>query len=163
MSVMPKLYQKTEEERTLSSSVMKSVLPRIRSKQRHCKRRKPQDISHENIGGETATNICTWIYKDFVPVMIYASTILILFGLLTMYLAGEKALVPDKKKASKEEGLLFPVCSLCRLCSFCLSLTRCAVCEAPAVVIAVHSQTIQIPRCPQGWDSLWIGYSFMMV
>ncbi|XP_030895923.1 collagen alpha-5(IV) chain-like [Leptonychotes weddellii] len=42
------------------------------------------------------------------------------------------------------------------------SLTRCAVCEAPAVVIAVHSQTIQIPHCPQGWDSLWIGYSFMM-
>ena len=27
------------------------------------------------------------------------------------------------RKASKEEGLLFPVCSLCRLCSFCLSLS----------------------------------------
>lgn len=67
------------------------------------------------------------------------------------------------RKATKEEGLLFPTYSLCRLYSFSLSLTRCAVCEAPAVVIAVHSQTIQIPRCPQGWDSLWIGYSFMMV
>ena len=55
------------------------------------------------IGGETATAICTWIYKSFIPVIIYASTILILFGLLTMYLAGEKALVPDKRKASKEE------------------------------------------------------------
>ena len=55
------------------------------------------------IGGETATNICTWIYKDFVPVMIYASTILILFGLVTMYMAGEKALVPEKKHA-KDEG-----------------------------------------------------------
>ena len=54
------------------------------------------------IGGETATAICTWIYKSFIPVIIYASTILILFGLLTMYLAGEKALVPDKKSASKE-------------------------------------------------------------
>ncbi|KAB1253474.1 Collagen alpha-5 chain, partial [Camelus dromedarius] len=41
-------------------------------------------------------------------------------------------------------------------------ISRCVVCEAPAVVIAVHSQTIQIPHCPQGWDSLWIGYSFMM-
>uniref|UniRef100_A0A8C0J6Q0 Collagen IV NC1 domain-containing protein n=1 Tax=Chelonoidis abingdonii TaxID=106734 RepID=A0A8C0J6Q0_CHEAB len=41
-------------------------------------------------------------------------------------------------------------------------ISRCAVCEAPAMVIAVHSQTIQIPSCPQGWDSLWIGYSFMM-
>lgn len=43
------------------------------------------------------------------------------------------------------------------------SVSRCVVCEAPAMVIAVHSQTIQIPSCPPGWDSLWIGYSFMMV
>lgn len=55
------------------------------------------------IGGETATNICTWIYKSFIPVIIYASTILILFGLVTMYLAGEKALTPDKHSA-KHEG-----------------------------------------------------------
>ncbi len=55
------------------------------------------------IGGDTATAICTWIYKSFVPIMIYVSTILILFGLLTMYLAGEKALVPNRKHA-KEEG-----------------------------------------------------------
>ena len=49
------------------------------------------------IGGETATNICTWIYKSFIPVIIYTSTILILFGLVAMYLAGEKALTPGKK------------------------------------------------------------------
>ena len=55
------------------------------------------------IGGETATAICTWISKSFIPVIIKASTILILFGLLTMYLAGEKALTADKK-AAKEEG-----------------------------------------------------------
>ena len=55
------------------------------------------------IGGETATAICIWIYKSFIPVIIYASTILILFGLLTMYLAGEKALVPGMKTA-KHEG-----------------------------------------------------------
>ena len=54
------------------------------------------------IGGETATAICTWIYKSFVPVMIYASTVLILFGLLTMYLAGEKALTPGKKNMKNE-------------------------------------------------------------
>ncbi|XP_036596645.1 collagen alpha-5(IV) chain-like, partial [Trichosurus vulpecula] len=41
-------------------------------------------------------------------------------------------------------------------------ISRCSVCEAPATVIAIHSQTTQIPHCPQGWDSLWIGYSFMM-
>lgn len=55
------------------------------------------------IGGETATAICTWIYESFIPVIIYASTILILFGLLTMYLAGEKALTPGRKEA-KHEG-----------------------------------------------------------
>jgi len=55
------------------------------------------------IGGETAAKICTWIYKSFIPVIIYASTILILFGLVTMYLAGEKALTPDKHSA-KHEG-----------------------------------------------------------
>lgn len=54
------------------------------------------------IGGETATEICNWIYKSFIPVMIYASTILILFGLATMYLAGEKALVPDRRSAKTE-------------------------------------------------------------
>uniref|UniRef100_A0A3B5LQW9 Collagen IV NC1 domain-containing protein n=1 Tax=Xiphophorus couchianus TaxID=32473 RepID=A0A3B5LQW9_9TELE len=41
-------------------------------------------------------------------------------------------------------------------------ISRCSVCEAPAMVIAVHSQTIQIPSCPANWRSLWIGFSFMM-
>lgn len=54
------------------------------------------------IGGETATTICIWIYKSFVPVIIYASTVLVLFGLVCMYLAGEKALVPDSKKTEKK-------------------------------------------------------------
>ena len=55
------------------------------------------------IGGDTATAICTWIYKSFLPIVIYASTILILFGLVVMYLAGEKALTPGRKNA-KDEG-----------------------------------------------------------
>lgn len=42
-------------------------------------------------------------------------------------------------------------------------ISKCAVCEAPSHVIAVHSQTIDIPDCPSGWSSLWIGYSFAMV
>uniref|UniRef100_A0AAR2J1Q2 Collagen, type IV, alpha 5 (Alport syndrome) n=1 Tax=Pygocentrus nattereri TaxID=42514 RepID=A0AAR2J1Q2_PYGNA len=41
-------------------------------------------------------------------------------------------------------------------------ISRCTVCEAPAMVIAVHSQTIQVPECPENWIDLWIGYSFMM-
>ena len=50
------------------------------------------------IGGETAALICEIIYKKIVPVMIYISTIMVLFGLVTMYLAGEKALTPSKRK-----------------------------------------------------------------
>ena len=42
-------------------------------------------------------------------------------------------------------------------------ISRCAVCDAPANVIAVHSQTTQVPQCPRGWNELWIGYSFAMV
>jgi len=48
----------------------------------------------------------------------------------------------------------------------CLALPppqRCSVCEAPANVIAIHSQTIDIPKCPTGWLPLWQGFSFAMV
>ena len=43
------------------------------------------------------------------------------------------------------------------------SLCRCVVCETTANVMAVHSQDMNIPDCPRGWDSLWMGYSFAMV
>lgn len=42
-------------------------------------------------------------------------------------------------------------------------ISRCVVCDAPANVIAVHSQEMSIPECPIGWKGLWIGYSFAMV
>lgn len=42
-------------------------------------------------------------------------------------------------------------------------MDRCSVCEAPTRVIAVHSQSMSIPNCPDGWDRLWSGYSFIMV
>lgn len=63
------------------------------------------------IGGDKATAICTWIYKSFTPIMVYVTTVLILFGLLAMYIGGEKALTPgrrtikkEKKEDKKEEG-----------------------------------------------------------
>ena len=40
---------------------------------------------------------------------------------------------------------------------------RCAVCEAPTRAIAIHSQSMDIPKCPENWLELWIGYSFLMV
>ena len=48
------------------------------------------------IGGETAAKICVFIYKGIVPVMVYASTVMILLGLVSMYLAGEMALTAKK-------------------------------------------------------------------
>ena len=56
------------------------------------------------IGGETATAICTFIYKTLIPYIIKASTIMVLLGLVAMYLNGEMALTSNKKKASKYKG-----------------------------------------------------------
>lgn len=56
------------------------------------------------IGGDIAAAICDFIYKKIIPVMIYVNTSTVLFGLLSMYLAGEFALTPNNKKISKSEG-----------------------------------------------------------
>ena len=56
------------------------------------------------IGGDVAASICNVIYKNVIPVMIYASSALVLFGLVAMYLAGESALTADKKKKASREG-----------------------------------------------------------
>lgn len=56
------------------------------------------------IGGETAAVICAVIYKNILPAVIYFSVIMVLLGLVAMYLAGEKALTPEKKKAHKHQG-----------------------------------------------------------
>ena len=40
---------------------------------------------------------------------------------------------------------------------------RCAVCETQSNVMAIHSQDMNIPNCPNGWKGLWMGYSFAMV
>ncbi|PIK42317.1 putative collagen alpha-5(IV) chain-like isoform X2 [Apostichopus japonicus] len=41
-------------------------------------------------------------------------------------------------------------------------ISKCIVCEIPSRVVAVHSQSVNIPDCPNGWSPLWIGYSFIM-
>lgn len=55
------------------------------------------------LGGDTAVTICTFISKQINPIMIYVSTCLVLFGLVSMYLAGEMALTSEKKKDSKKK------------------------------------------------------------
>ena len=50
------------------------------------------------IGGETAVTICNFTYQEVRPIIVKASTIVILLGLVCMYLSGEKALTPSEKK-----------------------------------------------------------------
>lgn len=50
------------------------------------------------VGGDMAATICAFISQKVNPIMIYSSTCMVIFGLLTMYLAGEKALTSGKKK-----------------------------------------------------------------
>ena len=54
------------------------------------------------IGGDTAALICEVIYKQIVPVMIKTTTILVMFGLVTMYLAANKR-NKDVNKDGKSE------------------------------------------------------------
>lgn len=54
------------------------------------------------IGGETATEICVFIYKTITPIIVYTSTCLVLLGLVAMYFAGEMALTSEKKKKGKK-------------------------------------------------------------
>ena len=42
-------------------------------------------------------------------------------------------------------------------------ISRCQVCETTTRVIAVHSQSMELPDCPQDWEELWVGYSYYMV
>ncbi len=58
------------------------------------------------IGGDTAATICDVLYNQIIPVIIKASTVLVLLGLVIMYLNGEKALTSNKKKSSKHQGEL---------------------------------------------------------
>ena len=50
------------------------------------------------IGGETATAICAFIYKKAYPVLFYVSSVSVVIGLVKMYVAGEKTMVPSKKR-----------------------------------------------------------------
>ena len=50
------------------------------------------------IGGPAATEICAFIYKEIYPVLFYLSSGSILLGLVKMYVAGEKTMVPTKPK-----------------------------------------------------------------
>lgn len=56
------------------------------------------------IGGDTAAVICEFIYKEFIPIIIYFSNIMILLGLIILYMDKNHALTASKKKSVKHEG-----------------------------------------------------------
>ena len=56
------------------------------------------------IGGSTGALISSFIYKNIIPFIIYASNILVLLGLVVMYLNNELTLTFGKEKAVKHEG-----------------------------------------------------------
>jgi len=58
------------------------------------------------IGGEAATQICTVIYKNIYPYMVYLSTAMVLLGLVKMYLCGEVALNAEKKKETTNKRIV---------------------------------------------------------
>lgn len=41
-------------------------------------------------------------------------------------------------------------------------ISRCSVCESSTRLIALHSQSMDIPDCPGGWEEAWVGYSYYM-
>lgn len=53
------------------------------------------------IGGDTATDICVFIYKKIYPILFIFSSSVVLLGLIKMYVAGEKSMVPKNKHNKK--------------------------------------------------------------
>ena len=56
------------------------------------------------VGGEQATAICVFIYKTLYPILFYFSSSVVLLGLVKMYVAGEKSMVPTKRQPPKAQN-----------------------------------------------------------
>lgn len=39
-------------------------------------------------------------------------------------------------------------------------VSRCSVCEVEGSVLTRHSMTTELPECPEGWESLWTGFTY---
>ena len=42
-------------------------------------------------------------------------------------------------------------------------VSRCSVCEVYGSLLTLHSQTTDVPDCPELWENMWSGYSYMSV
>ena len=50
------------------------------------------------IGGETATNLCAWIFKTYMPWVIKVTSVITGVGFVSMYLGKQKALTASVEK-----------------------------------------------------------------
>ena len=55
------------------------------------------------VGGESATAICTFIYKTVYPCLVMGTSVIVLLGIVKMYLKGEVALSASKKKKAENK------------------------------------------------------------
>lgn len=55
------------------------------------------------LGGDCAVVICNVIYQKIIPVIVYTTSCLVLLGLVSMYLAGEKTLTPSNKYKTRKK------------------------------------------------------------
>jgi hypothetical protein len=39
-------------------------------------------------------------------------------------------------------------------------VSRCSICEVEGSVLTRHSMTTELPECPEGWESLWTGFTY---
>ena len=56
------------------------------------------------IGGDVATQICVVIYKKIYPILFTFSSSVVLLGLVKMYVAGEKTMVPKKREKTNRSS-----------------------------------------------------------
>ena len=57
------------------------------------------------IGGETATNMCLFIFKTYLPWVIKFTSIFTAVGLVAMYLSKTKALTVSSDTQAKEQNI----------------------------------------------------------
>ncbi len=55
------------------------------------------------LGGAAAVIICDVLYQKIIPMIVYITSFLVLFGLVSMYLAGEKTLTPSNKYKERKK------------------------------------------------------------
>lgn len=55
------------------------------------------------VGGTAAEEICIFIYKKIYPILFCFSSSVVILGLLKMYIAGEKSMVPSKRTIGEKK------------------------------------------------------------